>query len=289
MAEYNHNHQAQGERQTWYVLILTFTVMILEITAGTLFGSMALLADGWHMGTHAAAFCITLFTYHYARKNRDNQKFTFGTGKVGVLGGYTSAIVLGLVALLMAGESIHRIVEPASIQFNDAIVVAFIGLAVNVLSMFLLGEKDPEHHQSHAPHDHNLKAAYIHVLADALTSVLAIVALFVGKYLGWYWLDPIMGIVGSVIILKWGYGLLVDTSRILLDQNVAPDYAEQIQQVIEKQGGQVLSLRLWPVSADDYAAMVVISGASELSLSVCRQQLLELSHLHYLSLESKEE
>ena len=226
------SHNSQGEKRTFYVLLLTVTTMFIEIIAGTLYGSMALLADGWHMGTHAAAFGITLFAYRYARKHADSARFSFGTGKVSVLGGYTSAIALGIVALLMLVESVHRLFNPQVIQFNEAIIVACIGLTVNVVSMFLLGDRhhdhdhghshshEDTHHHSHTEHhhDHNLRAAYMHVLADTLTSLLAIVALLFGKFYGWNWLDAVMGMVGALVIAKWTMNLMKQTSPILLEQ-----------------------------------------------------------------------
>ena len=233
--QWQHSHDfgvdnSQNTHKVKIVFWLTTVVMVLEIAAGTWSGSMALLADGWHMGTHAAAFCITLFAYRYARKHANNERFSFGTGKVSVLGGYTSAIALGIVALLMFAESVHRLFNPESIQFNEAIIVAVIGLAVNVASMFLLGDHhhdhshghDHAHHHGHDHHhhDHNLRAAYLHVLADALTSVLAIAALILGKLYGWNWLDAAMGIVGAVVISKWTMNLIKQTSPILLDENI---------------------------------------------------------------------
>ncbi|GAL27971.1 putative transporter [Vibrio variabilis] len=196
------------------MLLLTVTTMVVEIVAGTIYGSMALLADGWHMGTHAAAFCITLFAYRYAKKHENNDRFSFGTGKVSVLGGYTSAIALGIVALMMIVESVHRLFNPQPIHFNEAIIVAFIGLAVNVASMFLLGDHhhhDHHHHDhghshehghAHHHHDHNLRAAYLHVLADALTSVLAIGALILGKLYGWNWLDALWGLLALWLLVN---------------------------------------------------------------------------------------
>ncbi|MEF1304790.1 CDF family Co(II)/Ni(II) efflux transporter DmeF, partial [Vibrio owensii] len=220
------SHNQKGEKRTLYVLILTVTTMVVEIAAGTMFGSMALLADGWHMGTHAAAFCITLFAYRYAKQNAHNDRFSFGTGKVSVLGGFTSAIALGIVALMMMVESIHRLFNPESIQFNEAIMVAVIGLVVNLASMLLLQDHHHhghDHHDNHSHdhehehhHDHNLTAAYFHVLADTLTSLLAIVALIVGKFYGWVWLDAMMGIVGAVVIGKWTLGLMKQTAPVLL-------------------------------------------------------------------------
>ena len=228
LQKWKHRHRyniedGHGERNTRRVIVLTLSMMIIEITAGYLFGSMALLADGWHMGTHAVALGITAFAYFYARRHSDNPNYSFGTGKVGVLGGFTSAVVLAVIALLIGVESIQRLFSPHPIRFNEAIAVAFVGLVVNVISAFLLQEKHHHHHGHGHDHDHskkfrdhNLRAAYFHVLADALTSVLAIIALFTGKAFGWIWMDPIMGIVGALIISRWSYGLLVDTGKVLL-------------------------------------------------------------------------
>lgn len=238
-------HNQQGEKHTFYVLLLTLFTMVAEIVAGTLYGSMALLADGWHMGTHAAAFCITLFAYRYAKKHSHSARFSFGTGKVSVLGGFTSAIALGIVALLMVVESVHRLFNPESIQFNEAILVAVVGLSVNVASMFLLhdhhhhdhGDHHHDHHHENEHehehhHDHNLRAAYLHVLADALTSILAIVALIIGKFYGWIWLDALMGIVGALVIGKWTFGLVKQTAPILLDESIESNYLEQLNQTL---------------------------------------------------------
>jgi cation diffusion facilitator family transporter len=224
---WQHSHRfniddGHAERNTRRVILLTLSMMIIEIAAGYIFGSMALLADGWHMGTHAAALGITAFAYRYARKHAQNPNYSFGTGKVGVLGGFGSAVVLAVIALLMGVESVQRLFAPVNIRFNEAIAVAIIGLAVNLISAYLLrGRHHYDHGAGHGHHhDHNLRAAYLHVLADALTSVLAIFALLTGKAFGWIWMDPIMGIVGALIISRWSYGLLVDTSKVLLDRDV---------------------------------------------------------------------
>lgn len=255
-------HNKTGERRTRYVLLLTACTMVAEIVAGSVYGSMALLADGWHMATHVAAFFITIFAYHYARKHADNPAFSFGTGKVNVLGGFASAVALAVVALVMLVESAQRIIEPRAIHFNEAIVVAVIGLAVNIVSALLLkeghdhGDHDHDHHHDH---DHNLKAAYFHVLADALTSLLAIVALVSGKYLGWYWLDPMMGIVGAVIITRWSYGLLKQTSPILLDASIAQPSQQAIVKAIEKDpDSRVSDIHVWRVGANHYAAIIAV-------------------------------
>jgi cation diffusion facilitator family transporter len=241
-------------------------MMIIEITAGYLFGSMALLADGWHMGTHAVALGITAFAYYYARRHSDNPNYSFGTGKVGVLGGFTSAVVLAVIALLIGVESIQRLVSPQPIRFNEAIAVAFTGLVVNVISAFLLQEKHDHHHGHGHDHDHtkkirdhNLRAAYFHVLADALTSVLAIIALFTGKAFGWIWMDPIMGIVGALIISRWSYGLLVDTGKVLLDRDVNQEAVEEIRAIIEADSdNRVSDLHVWRVGSHHLSAIVSI-------------------------------
>lgn len=276
----SHNHQ--GEKGALYVLILTVAMMIVEISAGTIYGSMALLADGWHMGTHAAAFCITLFTYRYARKYADTGRFSFGAGKVSVLGGYTSAIALGIVAIIMFLESIHRLFSPLSIQFNESIVVAIIGLVVNVASMFLLQD---HHHHDHHHHDHNLKAAYMHVLADALTSLLAIVALIVGKYLGLTWLDPIMGIVGALVITKWAIGLMQQTSPILLDESILLDYKKQVISELESDGTEVSDIHIWKISADHYSAVISLVSNEPQSVDSYKHQLLKFDKIHHLTIE----
>ncbi|MBM6550738.1 CDF family Co(II)/Ni(II) efflux transporter DmeF [Marinomonas ostreistagni] len=295
---------AQNEKRTRYVLALTFVTMVLEIGAGTIFGSMALLADGWHMGTHAAAFCITLFVYRYARKHKDSGKFSYGTGKVGVLGGYTSAVLLGLVAFGMLFESLHRLVEPVAIEFNAAIGVAVIGLVVNIASMFLLGHDhghdhghgghshdhhhghDHAHDHSHSHHDdHNLRAAYIHVLTDALTSVLAIAALLVGKYVGWTWLDPIMGVVGSIIIAKWAWGLMQQTSPILLDKAIDEDYKHQLVETVEQSGARLQDMHIWKVSADHFCATLTLKDSEQRSPAFFKQLLREFDKIDHIVIE----
>ena len=250
----------QGERRTWLVIIITVTMMIIEIGAGYLFGSMALLADGWHMGTHAAALSITIFAYSYARHHADNPQYTFSTGKVGVLGGFASAVVLVVIALLMAGESVKRLYSPIPIQFNEAIGVAVAGLAVNLVCAYLLHVKhDHDHHHGSHHHDHNLRAAYLHVLADALTSLLAIFALLTGKHFGWVRMDPVMGLLGAVVITRWSYSLLSDTSKILLDSEVAPELTEQIRSAIEAESDNLVAdLHVWQVSPHNLSVIVTV-------------------------------
>jgi cation diffusion facilitator family transporter len=249
----------KGERRTKQVLAITAVTMVVEIIAGSVYGSMALLADGWHMGTHAAAFAITIFAYQYSRKHGGNREFTFGTGKVSVLGGFASAIALAVVALFMGFESIHRFFETPRIQFNQAIFVAVLGLAVNLICAVLLQGRHSHH--DHKDHDHhhdlNLRGAYLHVLADALTSVLAIAALTLGKFLGWYWLDPFMGIVGALVITRWSYGLLVETSGILLDKNISEEVISLIQARIEAEADNRLAdIHVWKLGPKDYGAIL---------------------------------
>ncbi len=312
--QHAHNFSAlnhSGERNTKIVLLLTLVTMVAEIVAGTVYGSMALLADGWHMGTHAAAFLLTLFTYHYARKHADNPAFSFGTGKVSVLGGFTSAIALGLVALLMAVESIGRLINPADIGYNQSILVAIIGLVVNLVSAMLL--KDHHHHDhghshghshshshkhecghghdhSHSEeksHDHNLRAAYMHVLADALTSLLAIAALLLAKFFGLNWLDPIMGIVGALIIGRWAWGLIVQTSPVLLDADPDSNHRETVQQRLEKlDDHKVTDLHLWRVNADKYAVMLSLVSHNPKRSEEYHALLADLPWLAHITVET---
>ena len=254
LENWQHSHNflvepGKAERNTKIVMILTVVTMVIEIIAGWLSGSMALLADGWHMATHVAAFGITLFAYQYARKNVNNPQYTFGTGKVGVLGGFTSAVILAMVALIMVIESLMRLFRPDVIHFNEAIAVAIIGLGVNLISALVL-EDDHDH-------DHNIQAAYIHVLADALTSILAIIALCGGKFFGWIWLDAVMGIVGAMVIAKWAYNLLQDTSAVLLDGAVDKEIRSSVLTVIESDAdNRVADLHLWHLSQNHLAAMI---------------------------------
>ena len=265
--QWTHSHRfnidyGQGERNTRRVILLTVVMMVIEIFAGYLFGSMALLADGWHMGTHAAALGITAFAYYYARRKSDDPNYTFGTGKVGVLGGFTSAVLLAIVALLMGVESIERFISPKQIHFNQAIAVAVVGLVVNVVSALLLQERH-DHSEAHGSdkkhHDHNLRAAYLHVIADALTSLLAIIALFTGKVFGWIWMDPAMGIVGALLISRWSYRLLIDTGKILLDRDVNQEAVAEIRAKIESDSdNRVSDIHVWRVGSQHISVIVSI-------------------------------
>jgi len=262
--------QAQaGERRTLIVLALTLVTMVVEIAAGIAFGSVALLADGLHMGSHATALGINAFAYIYARKNTDNPDFVFGTGKVNALGGYTGAILLSLFAAAMTWEGIDHLIHPTDINFNWAIGVAFVGLIVNGASVMILGVHDHDHGHSHDHHhDHkeshkhedlNLRSAYLHVMADALTSILAISALLAGKYFGAVWLDPVMGFVGAVLILSWSYGLIKDSSARLLDKQAPQPIRDAVTKAIEAQDdNRIYDLHIWLIAPNIYAAIIGI-------------------------------
>lgn len=253
----HHHHHEHGERGARLVFWLTMATMGGEIFAGWIFGSMALLADGWHMASHAGALGIAWFAYAFARRHAGNPDFVFGTGKVNALAGFASAVGLVLVALFMAGESVARMVSPVPIAFTEATVVAMLGLAVNLASAWLLRDD----HHSHA-HDHNLKAAYMHVLADALTSVLAIGALLGGRYLGLVWLDPVMGVVGALVISRWAWGLMRDTGAILLDHMGDAGPARRLCAAVEQgQGARVANIAVWRVGGRELAASLVIEDA----------------------------
>ncbi len=251
-----------GERRTLLVIAITATMMVVEIYAGIASGSMALLADGLHMGSHATALGITAFAYLYARRHARDRSFTCGTGKVNALAGFSSAMILAIFALTMAWESIDRFFNPIGILFNSAIGVAVVGLAVNALSMWILGVHDDDeesHRWGRLPDraDHNLKSAYLHVLADALTSVLAIFALLAGKFLGLLWVDALMGVIGALLVCRWSWGLLKDTSNVLLDKQVSPRLEEAVRGAIEqKDGNRIADLHLWSIGPNIHMATI---------------------------------
>ncbi len=284
-----------GERRSKIVLGLTAVTMVVEIIAGTIFGSMALLADGWHMMTHVAAFAITLFAYSFARKHKDNPDYSFSTGKVGVLGGFASAVALGTVALMMVMESIERFFSPLEIQFDQAIMVAVVGLIVNGASVFLLHdhhghdlghEHHHDHDEHHHHHDHNLMAAYFHVLADALTSLLAIAALLIGKWLGWQWPDPAMGIVGALVIMKWAVGLMKQSSRILLDGSANEAQRQAVKESIESDGdAMVADLHIWNVSPQHSAVLLSVVALNPLAPQEYKERLAAVGSFAHMSVE----
>ncbi|EHK55736.1 CDF family Co(II)/Ni(II) efflux transporter DmeF [Allomesorhizobium alhagi] len=305
----------RNERRTWLVIALTTTMMVAEIVAGTLFGSMALVADGWHMATHAAAMLIAALAYLYARRNARNPRFTFGTGKMGDLAGFASAIVLALIAILIGWESALRFSAPVPIDFTQAIWVAAIGLAVNLASAWLLRDDHDHHHHGHGhahdhrghdhhshhhhghihhhgrtTRDHNLQAAYLHVLADALTSVLAIVALLAGSVYGWIWLDPAMGIVGALIIARWSWGLIRDAGGVLLDY-IPPgeDLPNAIRAVVQTEGASITDLHVWQLGPGHHGAIVSLVAPEPKAPSHYREKLAQIATLSHITIEVEEE
>jgi cation diffusion facilitator family transporter len=275
-----------NERRTWLVIALTATMMVLEIAAGFIFGSMALLADGWHMASHASALGITAIAYYFARRYASDRRFSFGTGKISELAGYSSALLLALIALLMAYESVTRFFSPVAIRFDEAIAVAVLGLIVNLVSALILKGKHDGHDHDHHHQDHNLKAAYLHVLADALTSVLAIVALTTGRFLGWVWMDPLMGIVGAIVISRWSYGLTRDTGSILLDMDVNTPLSEDIRNLLEANGANhILDLHLWRLGSGHFAAIVSLSTQNARSPDYYKDQLADIKELRHITVE----
>src|SRR5213592_4982380 len=281
---------SHAERRTRIVIGVTAAMMVVEIAVGLMSHSMALLADGWHMSTHVIAFLITAVAYYLARRNAANARFSFGTGKIGVLGGFTSAVVLAIVAFLMAGESVHRLFVPLEIHFNEAIGIACLGLLVNLGCEVLLADGHHDHGggSSHRE-DLNLRAAYLHVLADAFTSVLAIVALTGGKFFGLAWLDPVVGIVGSGVVFSWAYTLLRDTSGILLDRTPpSSDLPEEIRRAVESDGDSLVTdLHVWQVGTGKFAAIVSIVAHQPKTCDAYRALLRGYQELAHLTIETQ--
>lgn len=286
------------ERRTWLVVVLTALMMVGEIAAGWAYGSMALLADGWHMATHAGALGIAGWAYRLARQRANDRTFSFGTGKVGDLAGFSSAIVLAVVALAVAWESVQRLLQPVHVAFDEAIAVATLGLVVNLVSAVVLGhghdhehghEHGHDHEHSHAhEHDHNLRAAYLHVLADALTSILAIVALLAGRLRGWTWMDPAMGLVGAAVILRWSKGLLLDTARVLLDVDPDPRLTAELRACVETDGDRVVDLHLWRVGPQHLAVIVSVATARGTTVEQVRARLPDRADLAHVTVEVRE-
>jgi cation diffusion facilitator family transporter len=306
------------ERRTWIVVALTAVTMAVEIVAGTIFGSMALVADGWHMSTHAAALGIAAFAYRFARRHAHDGRFSFGTGKLGDLAAFASALVLMLVALLIGFESIIRLTTPVPIDFRQAMVVAVLGLAVNLASAYILRGDHGHHHHGHGVHgnnalghrhghdghahddghhyddhaeqhghggDNNLRAAYLHVLADAFTSVLAIAALLGGSLYGWAFLDPLMGVAGALVIAHWSLGLLRSAGAVLLD--IVPDanLAREIRERIGAGGAEVVDLHLWRVGPGHCSAIVSVVAAQPESPAAYKARLAGLGMLSHVTVE----
>ena len=282
-------HEENAKRTLW-VVALTVVMMVGEIVAGYLTGSMALLADGFHMATHAGALGIAAAAYSYAKRHASSSRYSFGTGKVGDLGGFASALILGMVSLVIAVESVMRLLQPTEVQFGTATLIAIVGLIVNIVSALLLGHGHSHGHDDHHGHGHghgdnNLKSAYVHVIADALTSVLAIAALLAGRYLGWVWLDPVMGIVGAIVIARWAWSLMGVTSAVLLDQT-DEHVAEEIRELVETPGDATITdLHVWRVGPEAHAAIVSVIGESTVNAESIRERLKPVHEVSHLTVE----
>ena len=292
MNSINHTHEHvflgsahdENARRTLWVVALTVVMMVGEITAGYLTGSMALLVDGFHMATHAGALGIAALAYAYAKRHASSQRYSFGTGKVGDLGGFASALILGMVSLGIGVESVMRLLQPTEVQFGTATLIAIAGLIVNIVSALLLGHGH-DHDHAHHGNDNNLKSAYVHVLADALTSVLAIAALLAGRYLGWVWLDPAMGIVGAIVIARWAWTLMGATAGVLLDQTDV-HVAEEIRELVEKPGDATITdLHVWRVGPQAHAAIVSVLGEATANAESIRERLKPVHEVSHLTVE----
>ena len=285
-----------AERKTRWAVILTLVMMVAEIAGGWYFNSMALLADGWHMSSHALALGLSLLAYALARRYATDARFSFGAWKFEVLGGYTSALCLVGVALLMVWESAERLLSPLPIRYDEAMLIAFIGLIVNLVCAWLLHDShdhghDHDHHHdhghSHEHHDLNLRAAYLHVLADAATSVAALIALFGGKLWGADWLDPLMGIAGAVLVGKWSISLLTQTGRVLLDAEMDAPVVAEIREVIAASPipATIRDLHVWRVGKGSYAVILSLTSAPGVDAEFFRQQLQIHEELVHITVE----
>jgi cation diffusion facilitator family transporter len=286
----HHAHDRNARRTRW-VVALTLVTMVVEVVAGYAFGSMALLADGFHMATHAGALAVAAAAYAYARRNASDPRFSFGTGKVGDLAGFASALILAIAALGIGGESVSRLLTPGRVAFTEAAIVAVLGLLVNIVSAILLW--DDQHHDHDHSHGHghghgpdnNLRGAYMHVLADALTSVMAIVALLAGRYFGWVWLDAAVGIVGAIVILRWSWSLMRDTAAVLLDTIDAPLLA-QVRDRVERPGDvRIIDLHVWRVGPGAFAAIVSVVGGADTDTAAIRARVADIPRLAHVTVE----
>jgi cation diffusion facilitator family transporter len=294
--DWTHDHVFLGgahernERRTWLVVGLTATMMVVEIAGGTIFGSMALLADGWHMSTHAGALAIAAFAYRFARQHARDPRFAFGTGKLGDLAGFASAVILALVALMIGSESAMRLFQPVSIHYPEATAIAVVGLLVNLLSAWMLGaghEHGHDHdHDGHPhDHDHNLRAAFWHVMADALTSVLAIAALLAAWAYGWNWADPAIGVAGALVIAHWSWRLIRDAGAVLLD--AAPDRAlgDAIRKRLEIDHDRIADLHVWRLGPGHHAAIVSLVSDAPRPVEAYKARLADLHGLSHVTVE----
>ncbi|HWE47914.1 MAG TPA: CDF family Co(II)/Ni(II) efflux transporter DmeF [Caulobacteraceae bacterium] len=304
----------RNARKTWWVIGICGAMMAAEIGGGTLFHSMALVADGLHMSTHAGALLIAAVAYSYARRHARDERFTFGVGKLGDLGAFSSALVLALIAALIAFECVQRLLHPVRIAFNEAIPIAALGLAVNLTTAWLLRDDhdhahghgdhhgpadthdhahdhdhDHDHDHAHGHHDHhrdlNLRAAYVHVLADAAVSVLAVIGLVAGRQLGWTFMDPVMGIVGALVIANWSFGLLRAAGAVLLDMNPDARLADRLRHAVEVEGDAVADLHLWRLGPGHLGAIVAVATASGRDAAFYRARLAKFADLSHVTVE----
>lgn len=295
--KHHHNFNQEkktAEKKTFYVVLITLSTMLIELTAGWIFNSMALFADGLHMGTHATALSISLFAYILARKYSDDKRFTFGSWKIEILGAYTSAVILGIVGLYVLFASIERIFNPLKINYDYALIVAILGLVINLLSALILGynfenhshDENNFHHLHSNEKDLNLRSALLHVIADALTSVFAIIALLGAKYYKLDWLDPFMGIIGSILIFKWTISLIKDTSQILLDKEMDTPIIQKITRLIESDGNSKISdIHLLRVAERKYACIISIVAKNPYSVTEYKSKLKDLNEIAHLTIE----
>jgi cation diffusion facilitator family transporter len=291
-------HHARNARKTRAVIWLCAATMAVEVAGGSIFHSLAVVADGVHMATHVSALAIAAFAYAYASRHARDENFAFGTGKVGDLAAFASAIVLAMVALIVAGESVEHLLNPPDIAFRQALPLAALGLAVNLLSAFLLRDDrdhrdDHDHDHGHAHdhgHDHahrdlNLRAAYIHVLADAGVSVLALIGLTAGLVLGWIWMDAAMGLVGAAVIANWSWGLVRAASATLLDRRPESGLYTDVMARLEQEGDRVADLHLWRVGPGHVAAAITLCSARPQAPDYYKRRLAGLDQLSHVTIE----
>ncbi len=292
---------ARNERRTWMVIALCSAMMVAEIAGGLLFGSIALVADGLHMSTHASALLLAALAYRYARHHVDDERFSFGTGKLGDLAGFTSAIVLALIAMLIGYEAVMRLFWPVAIEFREAIPIAVLGLAVNVVSVLLLGggdhshthsaahahghDHDHDHAHHHAHRDNNMRAAVVHVLADAAVSVLVIAGLTLALFFRWNWMDPAVGMIGAVVIAAWAYTLIRDTGAILLDMNPDRAMTERMRAVIETDGDRLTDFHVWRIGPGHLAAILSVETCQQRGPDYYQSQLRRFRSLSHVTIE----
>lgn len=299
----SHTHQFDegnplAQKRILLATILTAVMMLLEVIGGWIFNSMALLADGWHMSSHMLALGLAYFAYRAARHYAQDHRFSFGTWKIEILAGYSSAILLLVVAIFMAFQSVERLIHPIDIQYNQAIPIAILGLVVNLICAWLLHDGHHHHHHHHHhheesahshhhEHDLNQKAAFLHVVADAVTSVFAIVALFAGKYMGWSFLDALLGILGAILVARWAVGLMRDTAKTLLDAEMNHPVVEEIREVIHDLPVvvEVTDLHVWKVAKGKFACILALNSPSPLTADEVRAALSIHEEIVHISVE----